>query len=328
MVIALVRSAQSALLKRRGFARMKQAVLTMAPIGVVLIVQAGNAPCATSKIFPTALQRIPARKRVASGVFHQRQTTVGALHPARFAQTLRRGIVTLNKSALGQTHSGAQAAGVQALLALITPVPLIVPTRARPAQLKTLGTAMTRTRASQTAGIGAGITAPLLLARFVLLTRSGTVTRSRPVRLLGATGATLTALQASAQAALPKTQAIAITRKHALARERNGAGLIVLQAAHCALTLRRGIVTLKKIVLVQAATGVAIIAPTSHARNARKKTPGHAVTKNHAPALAAIGANQPGRVEKAGALTTHVQPLHCTQCAGMVYANLTLGKAV
>ena len=324
MVIALVKNAPSVQIKAPGTASMRQAVLTTVLTGAGHIVQAKSALCVTRKTFTTALPKKPARELAASGAFHKQQTTVGVPLPAQPVQMQALGAVILNRNALGQMHSGAQAH----LPPQPLPVHPTVPLPAPPVLLKTRGTVATRTHAFQAGAIGAGLTAPKNNAPYVLQARSGTVTRNRPARLSAGIGATLTALQASAQHALVKTREIVIHRSPALPPVPSGAELIVPPTALCALTLPRGIVKPRKIVLAQAATGAATIAQTRCAPSALSKTRGPAVTLSHAVAQVETGANQPGRAEKAGALTTHAQPLHCTLFAETVYARPNLGKAV
>lgn len=328
MVIARALSAQSVQCKLPGSAWMKQAVLKALPIGAGLTVQAIPALFVIQITFTIVLQKKPVKALVPSGAFHPRQTTAGVLQAARFAQTPRRGIVTLNRNAMVQTQSGVQTAAHQLQLFQVLPPLLIVQTIARHAPLKTRGTAATRTPVFQTVGIGAGLTAPKNNAPFVPRPRSGTVTRSKPARLSAAIGATLTALQASALFVMLQARAIVMARKHALVPAQNGAALIVQQVVHCAAILQRGIVTLKKTALMQVAIGAATIAPTSHARSAQRKIPGRAVARNHARVLAPTGASQHGRAEKAGALTIPAQPPHCTLFAETVYARPNLGKTV
>lgn len=278
MAIAPALNAQSAQGKPRGTALTRQAVLTTAPTGAEPIVQAARARCAAKKAFPTALQKNPARKRAAIGAFHKPRTTAGVQLPAQPATRTRRGTVTLNRSALGQTHNGALPQRLQAMPAILP----TAPTRARHAQLKLPGIAATRTHASQTARTGAEITAPLPRARFALLARSGTVTRSRPARRPAATGATLIALQVHARFARAKARGVVITRNHALMQARNGAEPTAPPIAPRAAMIPRGIVPQKKPALALAATGAALIVPARFAHSAQNKTRGHAVTKNHA----------------------------------------------
>lgn len=283
MATAPAKNAPSVPLKRHGFALTRQAVLKTAPIGAEPTVQPVPALCVTSKHFPIALPRNPARKRAAIGAFQPPQTTAGARIPALCATRIPRGTVTLNRSASGQTRNGAQAAAVQApKTLLITPVPPIVPILARPVQPKPLGIAATRTRASQTAATGAGITAPLLRARFVLPTRSGTVTRSRPAKRQAAIGATRTAPQAHARFAQAKTRGVVTARNPAQKQEPSGAEPIVLQTALRAAMIPRGIAPRKKPALASAPIGAPLIVPPRRAPSAQAKTPGHARTKKPA----------------------------------------------